>query len=67
MTPACFQCAQLFAPTPNLDGELITCTAFFPEPIPGDIMNGEVAHTAKHPDQSNEVVFLDAVPTREPG
>jgi len=67
MTPACFQCAHLFAPTPSLDGELITCTAFFPEPIPDDIINGEVRHNTPHPEQSSQVVFLEAVPTKAPG
>ena len=67
MTPACFRCAQIFEPTPNLDNEILTCTAFFPEPIPDDIMDGDVRHNVPHPDQSNEVVFLAAVPTKAPG
>jgi hypothetical protein len=49
-----------------LDPELETCTAFYPAPIPEDILLGEFTHTEPHPQQQNrDILFLSMSPMKK--
>lgn len=57
---ACEDCTYLFDSTERVIkvvGLKPTCLAFFPNPIPSDILNGEVGHSTPHPSQHNEIVY----------
>lgn len=61
MKPSCLSCAWLFEPgdyyVPEYSDNPWTCMAFFPSPIPEDILRGEFAHRVKHPLQIGELVY----------
>ena len=68
MTPICLNCAHLFQHVPGsrlLDPDLLTCTAFYPNPIPDEIILGEEGHHTPHPEQQNRVIlFLSMSPAK---
>jgi hypothetical protein len=69
MEPICHNCAHFFVLTGSglLDPAVETCTAFYPAPIPQDIMLGEVGHSEPHPNQHNrEILFLSMSPLKKP-
>jgi hypothetical protein len=70
MHPICYNCAHYFTPTGSkVDPEVETCTAFYPNPIPDDIMQDRgVGHDTPHPDQQNrDVVYLSMSPMKKRG
>lgn len=70
MEPICHNCAHYFVPTGTglLDPELETCTAFYPQPIPEDILLGQFTHTVPHPQQQNpDIVYLSMAPLKKAG
>lgn len=59
---ACFDCTYRMPNTPRMvDIEAIevapTCLAFYPDPIPDEILDGTVGHDIPLPTQQNAFVF----------
>ena len=59
---ACNDCTYLMTNTPEMaDIEAIatapTCLAFYPDAIPGEILDGTITHDIPHPAQQNTFVF----------
>jgi len=64
---ACNDCTYLMQRTPLMDDIVAlqgapSCLAFYPNPIPDEIMNGTVGHDIPHPGQLNELVFRQQTP-----
>jgi hypothetical protein len=67
----CFACSWFFQPGEyheTITGETpFTCLAFYPEPIPDEIIEGEFFHNNLHPAQQNEIVFSPLDNFKPPG
>jgi hypothetical protein len=48
-------------------GGKMTCLAFYPAPIPEDILSGEVGHGEPHPSQQNQLVYTPLTSHEEGG
>jgi hypothetical protein len=55
----CHNCAHFFVHKAGdqLDPDVSTCTAFYPDPIPEDIMSGDFWHDEPHPLQQNRAIL----------
>lgn len=70
MEPICHNCAHYFGRSAKnlLDPEVETCTAFYPNPIPDDIMLGQFGHHEPHPDQQNrDILYISMSPMKKRG
>lgn len=56
----CHDCTYLIETTDRVVrvvGNQPTCLAFYPAPIPDDILDGSMVHTTRHPSQHNDLVY----------
>lgn len=64
----CHNCAHFFIHSKDseLDPNLNTCAAFYPKPIPDDIMTGDFWHDEPHPQQViRDILYTSLSPVKE--
>lgn len=64
MKPICHNCAHFFQHVSDLlDPDVDTCTAFYPNPIPDEIIADQAGHDVPHPEQQNrDILYLSMSP-----